>query len=98
MSDSDKDLMPHNLVERRDLWSIQVKPEEDGPWFNYGTDTSDWESVLRTYNFRKEHHPEEPIRMVHTEVLIRVADPDWLTLKLKEEKAAKGEDAAVPSE
>ena len=94
----DQDLTPLVVVETRDLWNLQVKSEEADMWLDYGSHREDWKDVLRSYNFRKERYPEEPIRMLHTEVTTRVADPDWLNLKMKEEKTAASEDTAVSSD
>lgn len=89
---------PYDLIEERTLWSLQVRHEDGNPWVDYGAHREEWEEVLRVYNYRKEHFPEEETRMLVTEVKVRVADPDWLTLKMKEEKTAQGGSPAVSSE
>jgi hypothetical protein len=86
VSDSDKELTPLTVVEERTLWIVQLKTD-DGDWIDYGTHTKEWKDILRTYDYRKEHFPDEPIRVVCTEVSSRVGDPEWLRLRLKEEES-----------
>jgi hypothetical protein len=77
------------------LWSIQVQTDAEQPWIDLGAHNAEWKDVLRTYDYRKEHFPEEGVRIVNTEVVVRVADPDWLRLR---KKADEDEATAVQSD
>lgn len=73
-----------SLVDEMVLWSLQVRVDGEGPWVDRGGQTSDWKAMLRTYDDHQKRFPDEPVRMVVTDVKVRVADPDWLRLRLSE--------------
>jgi hypothetical protein len=64
---------------------------------DFGTHNADVAAVLRTLDYRREHHPEEEARIHKTTVTVEVADEAALR-EMVEQKAVPGNGAAVKSE
>lgn len=75
-------------LETRQLWSIHLQAD-DSTWVELGTPNADAAAILRTYDYRLEHFPEEKIRIARTEVTISVEDVDILRHVLAQEQAQK---------
>lgn len=70
---------PGDVIETREVWSIQIQPGGgDYPWVEMGTPSADHGAILRTHDFRKEKFPEDGVRIVRADVKVTVEDPERL--------------------
>lgn len=86
----------NEIVEASTLWSIQVKVDAT-VWMQMGAHSAVAEDVLRTYDYRVEHFPEEPVRLVRTEVIGIVEDVEQLREELRKNRSST-EEPVVQSE
>lgn len=90
MSD-EKTEKPGDVIETRQLWTVQVREDPTFPWVEIGTHRSDAAEILRVYDYRCEHYPDTQNRITKTSVVVEVDDPELLRAALQQESAQDGE-------
>lgn len=88
---------PGDIVSETELWGLHVRPDVTQPWFEFGTNNAECADILRTLDYRREHHPDEELRIVRTEVTVIVEDPERLREIIKQ-RSAQGEAPGLQSE
>lgn len=78
------------LVDERELWSVQLQAEDGTPWFELGTPNADAATILRIHDYRKEHFPDEKVRIARTVVKVTVEDPEQIRKSLQQDTAENG--------
>lgn len=80
-----------------DLWVVQFRENEDGPWIDFGTYKSSWKDQLRVYEYRVENFPEAQHQLVRAHIARSIEDPVKLREILNENPAGE-DDPALQSE
>lgn len=84
--------LPGTTVETRELWSVSFRRSEEDSWVEQGVASADLAAVLRTIDFLRNKFPETENRILQTDVVISVADEEFLRERVA--RKSVGETAA----